>query len=582
MLSDRWIEVINKVDHAFQPIVNMNTGVTFGVEALLRNWENVGFSSIADLFNQAFEEKVLFELDLSLREKALNKFLTIPCSNKLKLFYNLDNRLILMPDYSIEKNTELLKSHNLPVGSLCFEVSEQHPWVDDMTSLLHKYKSEQYRVALDDFGAGFAGLQLLYSTEPNFVKMDRFFIDNICCDAKKKLFVSHSVSLAHTLSIQVVAEGVETKSEFFACSDIGCDLVQGYLVAHPTTNIDEILPLYNHIRELKESNKRLDSSDVQLIRDQICWIQPLNYQKNTLSELFDFFRTYSDEQYFPIISNEDEPIGIVHEKELKPYVYSPYGRDLLQNSGQRKNIMEFLTMVPTAEITTPIEKILELYSLNQFTSECILITENGKYSGVLTTKMLLTTLNQKSIAIARDLNPLSRLPGNSLINEFIGNEIFNELKERTFTYFDIDNFKPFNDIYGFRTGDRVIQIFTDILNTIKKEKNYFIGHIGGDDFFVGTSEDTTSSVVKIINEAQVIFAETVKNLYKSVHKDQGYIRSNDRFGVEREFKLMEISAATLSLPKGVSLHSDDELNSILASLKKDAKSDPDKFSLLSL
>ncbi len=128
----------------------------------------------------------------------------------------------------------------------------------------------------------------------------------------------------------------------------------------------------------------------------------------------------------------------------------------------------------------------------------------------------------------------------------------------------------------------MIQIFTDILNTIKKEKNYFIGHIGGDDFFVGTSEDTTSSVVKIINEAQVIFAETVKNLYKSVHKDQGYIRSNDRFGVEREFKLMEISAATLSLPKGVSLHSDDELNSILASLKKDAKSDPDKFSLLSL
>ncbi|HBE80383.1 MAG TPA: GGDEF domain-containing protein, partial [Firmicutes bacterium] len=74
MLPERWVRVLEMVDYAFQPIVNSLTGITFGVEALIRNVEKAGYVSIEDFFDQAYQEKVLFALDLELRKKAMGKF----------------------------------------------------------------------------------------------------------------------------------------------------------------------------------------------------------------------------------------------------------------------------------------------------------------------------------------------------------------------------------------------------------------------------------------------------------------------------------------------------------------------------
>lgn len=89
-----WTEIINKLDYAFQPIIYSHSGKIYAVEALLRNVQQVpGLNSIDDLFNLAFNDDYLYELDLQLREKAISKFSQINIDN-LKLFYNLDNRII--------------------------------------------------------------------------------------------------------------------------------------------------------------------------------------------------------------------------------------------------------------------------------------------------------------------------------------------------------------------------------------------------------------------------------------------------------------------------------------------------------
>ncbi len=89
-----WNQIINELDYAFQPIVHSSTGKIYAVEALIRNVQNIPeLNSIDDLFNLAFNKNYLYELDLQLREMAIKKFSTI-CIQNLKLFYNLDNRII--------------------------------------------------------------------------------------------------------------------------------------------------------------------------------------------------------------------------------------------------------------------------------------------------------------------------------------------------------------------------------------------------------------------------------------------------------------------------------------------------------
>ena len=113
-----------------------------------------------------------------------------------------------------------------------------------------------------------------------------------------------------------------------------------------------------------------------------------------------------------------EPLGIVREGHLKDYVYTEYGRNLLLNRSLGKKVQEFISYCPVMEQTLSIEKILEVFSLTK-DPEGIILTIDGKYAGFLSNTSIIKILNEKKIAIARDQNPLSKMPGNSLIGEYL-------------------------------------------------------------------------------------------------------------------------------------------------------------------
>ena len=116
---------------------------------------------------------------------------------KQQSFYNLDNRLLLSPDYDPGYTGKFLKKLNLHNGNLIFEISERHELGDKIqtVSMLASYRNQGYKIAVDDCGTGFSGLQLLYYTEPDCIKIDRFFIQDIESDSKKRLFVSSIVEI---------------------------------------------------------------------------------------------------------------------------------------------------------------------------------------------------------------------------------------------------------------------------------------------------------------------------------------------------------------------------------------------------
>lgn len=580
---ERWSQRVECIDFAFQPIVNIFTGVCFGYEALLRRYDHAGFDTIGAFFEKAYQDDVLHQVDLMLRERAIEKFSKLEKCHGMKLFYNIDNRVLSPQTYRQGATRKILEKFSLHQDNLCFEISEKFELINpqDTLSVLDVYRTQNYKIAMDDYGAGFSGLQMLYFSEPDFIKIDGFFIRGIENDPKKKLFVTSIVNIAHLLGSIVIAESVETAAEYFQCKEIGCDLIQGYLIQRPEIELMKLKSRYRHIYDLNRKDRRKKvSRDLKLINTKIEYIDPISHRKDIYA-VFQQFKQ-QNHSFLPIVNDNNEPLGVVREKSFKNYAYSRYGSELLQNPGISRRIHRFISKFPIADINTSAEKILQIYSQNE-SIEGILMVENMKYVGFLSTHALLTILNEKNLAIARDQNPLTRLPGNNLIYEFVSEALHDTENQYIFVYLDFDNFKPYNDTFGFRNGDRVILLFADLLTKHVRIFGGFAGHIGGDDFFLGFKHRDTREVSREISRLVKKFQGDVEGFYDSDTIKKGFIVAKDRKGQMTQFPLLTVSAVVMELPSDQrQAHTIEEVGSCLARLKKQAKISDDKIYVLDI
>ncbi|MDK2062437.1 EAL and GGDEF domain-containing protein [Aliarcobacter butzleri] len=566
-----WTEIIEKLDYAFQPIIYSHSGKIYAVEALLRNVNEIpGLMSIDDLFDLAFNDDYLYELDLQLREKAISKFAKIKQSN-LKLFYNLDNRIIYNKNYSQGNTAKILKKYNLSKDSICFELSEKGTAIEQnaLSTMLQRYKESGYKIAIDDFGIGVSGLKLLYFSEAHIIKLDRFFITNIDQDSKKKLFCSSIIEMAHIMGMQVIAEGIETAKEFYTCKDIGADFIQGYLVQKPTTNIDKIEKIYKNIYSLISEDKRASQKnfiDEKFIEN----ISPLNVN-TSLYDLFLHFKENTKSHFVPITDEFGNFLGIIYESDIKKISYSQYGLSLAQNRTFSSTLLKYIKPALSVEISWGIDKILEIYNLNSNNSLGIFITSSDKYIGFINLNSLLTLSYKRNIEIATNQNPLTKLPGNNQIEKFIDKSFKKNQKDIThIIYFDFNDFKPFNDIYGFRQGDRAILIFSELLQK-RYSKDSFIAHIGGDDFFVGLKNKDKEDVFELTSNIQDEFRNSAKNIYSKEDKKNGFIISKDRFNEKRRFELLSVSAAIIEINSKSDISNFDNTLNIVKKASKNSK-----------
>ncbi|MDD5211888.1 MAG: GGDEF domain-containing protein [Sulfuricurvum sp.] len=569
------------LDIAFQPIVDIHSGELFGVEALLRGTDTLGFESIESFFDCLFEDNTLYTFDLVLREKVIKKFCTIHSYHEIKLFYNLDNRLFGMADFSKGNTSRILKRHGLDHKSIVFELSEHNEIVniDNFTRLMSHYRHEGYCVAIDDFGIGQSGFKMLYHATPNIIKIDRFFLTDIDSDPKKKLLARNMVQLSTLMGCRVIAEGIETEAEFLVCKEIGCHLVQGYYVARPTCECTQLRLQYVHVNALSLLEKRTPG-DQNIIRKRLETLEPVS-MSDSMEVVVEKFKTDQDLTLIPVIDKQGLPVGIVHEHRLKAIIYSQFGRSLIQNNSSTFSVLEtYVEPIPVVEVTMSLETIVELYSLSE-SAPGVLVIESSKYIGYLSARVMIEAVHECNLIRARDQNPLSRLPGNFMINEHISHA-FDSGKNSVFCYFDFDHFKPYNDHYGFRNGDRVIVLFAELMHKVLLN-DYFIGHIGGDDFFAGSViknemmfEDFCASVRKLIYQ----FGEDVHEFYSAEDRERGCIVAEDREGITREFKLLSVSAVIVYKGPDSSINSAEQLQKIFAIEKKNAKYSPEHLCLI--
>jgi diguanylate cyclase (GGDEF)-like protein len=183
-------------------------------------------------------------------------------------------------------------------------------------------------------------------------------------------------------------------------------------------------------------------------------------------------------------------------------------------------------------------------------------------------------LNRVALCVTRfhralDPNPLTRLPGNTSILREIQSAL--DLNQKTaISYVDVDNFKAFNDRYGFARGDEALRMTARILsNAIHglKDDTAFIGHIGGDDFVFITPSDKVDDACKRIIAG---FDSIVPSLYEEEDKKRGTIHSKDRSGKKKNFPIMSISIAVV-INENSRLKHYGEVSEIASQLKKQVK-----------
>ncbi|WP_424819977.1 EAL domain-containing protein [Salinisphaera sp.] len=558
------------IDFAFQPIVSINSGRCYGVEALMRGWEDTGLKSIDAVLDFAHEHDLLIETDALLKRAAFEKFSRLTFGRDLRLFFNIDNRLFSSAAYNPRRTVWALERYKLQPSSVVLEVSERNHLNREAGSyrILEKYRDSTVQMALDDFGTGFSGLSLLYDINPEYVKIDRYFISNIDNDHRKKLFVSHVVSLAKTLGIRVVAEGVETAAEFYTCREIGCDLVQGYLIQRPTRQLSELRPDYPSVLEMRAADRREQQDSTASAREQLDHAPALDVSMD-MDDILDAFRRHPERSFFPFLGDHRQPIGVIRETELKEYIYSPYGRQLLARKSRDEYLELFVRRCPIADVHTAIDVIVEQYSVSP-SRDGVLITDDGAYLGVLSAEALVLAVQERNLELARDQNPLTKLPGNPSIERFL-NELEATDCRTALLYFDLDNFKVFNDAYGFRLGDRVLRMFAEILQKNFAMLGAFIGHIGGDDFFVAVQDEPYAEIARAAQRVLDDFRSSVESLYSEGDRQAGYLVSLDRRGRPAEFPLLSASSALLNVDRRTGDRTEYAFLSIITSLKEQAK-----------
>lgn len=230
----RLVELIegDRLISALQPIFHAD-GRQFGHEALLRGRELDGtLIPAGPLFAAAAETELLFTVDLIARRLALESHVR---AGSGALFVNFDPQSIYDPTYCLRETEAHVRKLGLEPADVIFEVTESGEVRDrdHLRRILRFYRDAGFRVALDDVGAGFAGLSMLLEVRPDVIKIDMQLIRGVDHDRYRQSVVGHLIGIARDVGALSVAEGIETEAERRWVVDAGVDLLQGYLLGRP-------------------------------------------------------------------------------------------------------------------------------------------------------------------------------------------------------------------------------------------------------------------------------------------------------------------------------------------------------------
>ncbi len=570
MLLLRLKEILEQrqLNALFQPVINMQTGHIVGYEGLIRGPSDSPLHSPMNLFKVARANNLSVAVEHLCRRAVLERFAELKLPGKL--FLNVSPEMLLQPQARHGETLGYIQQVGINPERVIIELTENQPTYDyDLLreAVMH-YRGMGFQIAIDDLGEGFSSLRLWSELRPEYVKIDMHFVQGINQDPVKLQFVRSIQQIAEQSGSVVIAEGIETQTELLLIRDLGIACGQGYHIARPHANpATELAPEVALMLDrdgvaVYPYKSRFEHQAVTALK--LLRIVPTATPDMSNNDVYDLFYRNAELDIVPVVENA-VPLGLIARPELINRFAQPYLRELYG----RKPCTAFMDSRPL--ITDKNTSLQELSRIivdadRHHLSNGFIITDQGRYLGMGTGQDLMREITQMQINAARYANPLTLLPGNVPINEHIERLLQNGA-HFTACYADLDHFKPFNDVYGYRKGDDVIQLTGKILAAHCDPNRDFVGHIGGDDFIVlFQSEDWEERCQAILGA----FAAAIPDHFNSEDRKRGGYVSEDRRGRKVFHALITLSLGVVRAEAGQYL-SHHQIATAASEAKKQAK-----------
>jgi diguanylate cyclase (GGDEF)-like protein len=552
----------------FQPIVDMKSGEIIAYEGLIRGPSDSPLHSPMNLFKAARANNLAREVEYLCRRVVLERFAELQLPGKLFLNVSPES-LVLQPDGSRGGET-LGYIHQIGINpaNVIIELTENQPTYDYelMREAVLHYRKMGFQIAIDDLGEGFSSLRLWSELRPEYVKVDMHFIQGINADPVKLQFVRSIQEIADKSNTLVIAEGIEKQAELLVLRDLGVAFAQGYHLGRPHASPAKAAPA-EVVKALARNGvavypQRSEKNTVSILKllHEVAAVSPAM----TNNEVYEIFLADPKLLILPVV-NKETPLGLISRFQMIEHFARPYERELYG----KKSCTRLMDSSPIIA-----EKDTSLQDLSRRMAESdahhlfhgFIITDQGRYLGMGTGHDLMREITQMQINAARYANPLTQLPGNVPINEHI-DRLLQSGTRFWVCYADLDNFKPFNDVYGYRRGDDVIQLTGAMLSRHSDPDRDFVGHIGGDDFMIlFQSEDWDERCRAALDE----FGTRIVDFYSREDQERGGYISEDRQGKKVFYSLISLSLGAIKVEPH-QYYSHHQIATSAAEAKKQAK-----------
>ena len=216
-------------EYAYQPIVEFTTKSIYAYEALVRGPQGESAASVLAQVNDSNR----YRFDQACRMKAVQGASSLGLTQLLSI--NFLPNAVYRPEVCIRSTFAAARKYNFPIENIIFEVTEGERVQDrpHLVNIFNEYRRFGFQTAIDDFGAGYAGLNLLAEYQPDLIKIDMDLVRDIDKNRARQAIVAGIAAICKSLNIRVLAEGIETRAERDFLLSIGITLMQGFWFAKP-------------------------------------------------------------------------------------------------------------------------------------------------------------------------------------------------------------------------------------------------------------------------------------------------------------------------------------------------------------
>lgn len=553
---------------AFQPVITCHSGAIVGYEGLIRGPAESEFEFPAALFAEARRRNANAALEAACLRTITSAF--NEAGLKGKLFINVSPEALKGGRLANDVAVGYLRKLGLGPERIVIEITENQPaaGVASLLTSLRRARNLGFEIAIDDLGEGYASLRVWSELQPDFVKIDRHFIDSVHLDPVRFQFVRAIKQLSDAFGTKVIAEGIELESEFRVVRQLGIGYGQGYWIGRPLREpalrgSDAMMATIAKCAEQSVDETRASPAFHASIGELAVAVEPA-VPDALIESVYERFIGSAELFAVPVV-DDGIAVGLLGREQVIAEYTRPYRREIYAKRGCTV-LMDFKPLIVDAKSSIQDVGLLLTEGDSRHLGVGVIVTALGRYVGVVGGQAIIREIAQSQIRAARHANPLTLLPGNVPISERLQRYLDQNLKFAA-CYCDIDQFKAYNDNYGYQRGDDLIRHVAAQLVQICDPDDDFVGHIGGDDFFlVMRSTDWRRKCEQAVDS----FGKSISQFISPEHFARGGYEAEDRRGNLVFHAIPSLSIGVVAVEPGV-YSSQYQISEAATAAKKEAK-----------